>query len=79
MMCMVEELIICNSQSGGSVGSIVVESEVVGAFEVVEGAGDVGTGFASGGENSQFASTNLNSTTSIATYPFLLSARFTIN
>ena len=75
----IDVLIIRNLQSGGSVGSIVVVIEVVGAFVVVGGAGEVGTGFASAGVKSQLDSTNLNSTTSIATYPFLLLPRFTIN
>ena len=45
---------------------------VVGGGAVV-----VGTGLASGGKNAHSSSTNLNSTTSIATYPFPLLARVT--
>ena len=55
-------------QSGGSVGSIVVVMDVVGALVVV------GTGLASGGVNIH-SSNFLNSTTSTATNPLPLLER----
>ena len=58
-------------QSGGSVGSIVVVSTVVGGLVVL-------IGLASGGKKTQ-SSRNLNSTMSIATKPFELPPRCTTN
>ena len=63
------ELYFHNLQSGGSVGSIVDDKDVVGAC-VVE------TGFASGGAKTH-SSKYLNSTSSIATNPFPLLLRCT--
>ena len=64
-------------QSGGSVGSTVVVTDVVGALVVVGGT-VVGTGFASGGVKTQF-SKYLNSISSTATNPFPLFLRPTTN
>ena len=66
-----------NLQSGGSVGSIVVVGIVV-VGGIVVGATVVGIGLASGGENSQI-SIQRNSTSSIATKPFPLFPRCTMN